>query len=216
MLAAEARLRGVPPGKYRVQADLAGFASVIVQEVELLVGQHRTVPFSMKVAALQETVTVTGESPLVDISSTQVAATSIGARWKSCRCRGATGSNWRCRCAGVTANAVDEHARRPASPVSVEPRRQEIAQQVAGSGFGQPRFSREAIAEFQVVTNLFDITQGRSLGMQVQAISRSGTNNLNGSVYGFFRDDGMNARVSSPIGSCRIRISSSEAAVAGR
>ena len=71
---------------------------------------------------------------------------------------------------------------------------QEITQQVAGSGFGQPRFSREAIAEFQVVTNLFDITQGRSLGMQVQAISRSGTNNLDGSVYGYFRDDKLNAK----------------------
>ena len=64
----------------------------------------------------------------------------------------------------------------------------------AGSGFGQPKFSREAIAEFQVVTNLFDITQGRSLGIQVQAISRSGTNNYDGSVYGYFRDDKWNAK----------------------
>ena len=71
---------------------------------------------------------------------------------------------------------------------------QEITQQVAGSGFGQPKFSREAIAEFQVVTNLFDITQGRSLGIQVQAISRSGTNNYDGSVYGYFRDDKFNAK----------------------
>ncbi len=71
---------------------------------------------------------------------------------------------------------------------------QEITQQVAGSGFGQPKFSREAIAEFQVVTNLFDITQGRSLGIQVQAISRSGTNNYDGSVYGYFRDDKWNAK----------------------
>jgi hypothetical protein len=71
---------------------------------------------------------------------------------------------------------------------------QEITQQVAGSGFGQPKFSREAIAEFQIVTSLFDITQGRSLGIQVQAISRSGTNNLDGSVYGYFRDDSLNAR----------------------
>ncbi len=63
---------------------------------------------------------------------------------------------------------------------------------MAGGGFGQPRFSREAIAEFQVVTNLFDITQGRSLGIQVQAISRSGTNDMAGSVYGYFRDDKLN------------------------
>jgi hypothetical protein len=71
---------------------------------------------------------------------------------------------------------------------------QQITQKIAGSGFGQPRFSREAIAEFQIVTNLFDITQGRSAGVQVQAISKSGTNNNSGSIYGFFRDDRLNAR----------------------
>ena len=40
---------------------------------------------------------------------------------------------------------------------------------------------------------MFDITQGRSAGIQVQAISRSGTNNMSGSLYGFFRDDKFNA-----------------------
>ena len=59
---------------------------------------------------------------------------------------------------------------------------QQITQKIAGSGFGQPKFSREAIAEFQIVTNMFDITQGRSAGIQVQAISRSGTNKHGGQL----------------------------------
>ena len=95
---------------------------------------------------------------------------------------------------GITANAVDNNpgVRDRAFQLNLDG--QEITQQVAGGGFGQPRFSREAIAEFQVITNLFDITQGRSLGIQVQAISRSGTNNLDGAVYGYFRDDKLNAK----------------------
>ena len=40
---------------------------------------------------------------------------------------------------------------------------------------------------------MYDITQGRSTGMQVQAISRSGTNDMHGSTYGFFRSDTFNA-----------------------
>ena len=40
---------------------------------------------------------------------------------------------------------------------------------------------------------MFDITQGRSAGIQVQAISRSGTNTMAGSFYGYFRDDKFNA-----------------------
>ncbi len=47
----------------------------------------------------------------------------------------------------------------------------------------------KARAEFQILTNLFDVTQGRSGGLQVQAISRSGPNTLAGSLYGFFQSD---------------------------
>ena len=65
---------------------------------------------------------------------------------------------------------------------------QQITQKIAGSGFGQPKFSRESIAEFQIVTTMFDITQGRSAGIEVQAISKSGTNTNSGSFYGNFRE----------------------------
>ena len=69
----EYRLLKLPPGKYRLQAELTGFSTVIFPSVELLVGQNATVPFTMKLAQVNESVTVTGESPLVDTSSSQVA-----------------------------------------------------------------------------------------------------------------------------------------------
>ena len=50
-----------------------------------------------------------------------------------------------------------------------------------GTG-GQPRFSQDSIAEFQFISNRFDATQGRSNGVQVNAISKSGTNRLIGPV----------------------------------
>src|SRR5204862_86688 len=46
---------------------------------------------------------------------------------------------------------------------------------------------------FQIITNMFDVTQGRSEGVQIQAISKSGTNQTSGSFYGFFRDDKLNS-----------------------
>src|SRR3954465_2931587 len=70
---------------------------------------------------------------------------------------------------------------------------QQITQKVAGSGFGQPKFSRESIAEFQIVTNMFDITQGRSAGIEIQAISKSGRNTTSGSTFGYFRRDSLNS-----------------------
>ncbi|MDH4064681.1 MAG: carboxypeptidase-like regulatory domain-containing protein, partial [Acidobacteriota bacterium] len=190
----EYRLRGLPPARYRLQAELAGFSTVVIPDVELLVGQNRTVPFGLKVATLEETVTVTGEAPLVDISSTQVGGNVDRRQMEELPLQGRNWMELAMQVRGVTANAVDNTPGVRDRQFQLNLDGQEITQQVAGSGFGQPRFSREAIAEFQVVTNLFDITQGRSLGMQVQAISRSGTNDTAGSVYGYFRDDKLNAK----------------------
>src|SRR6185436_867538 len=63
----------VPPGTYQVQAELSGFGNAEVPRVELLVGQNASIAFTLKISSLAETLTVTGEAPLVDLTSTQVA-----------------------------------------------------------------------------------------------------------------------------------------------
>ena len=60
-------------------------------------------------------------------------------------------------------------------------------------GGGQPAFSQEMIAEFQFISNRFDATQGRSQGVQVNVVTKSGTNQLAGSFRANFRDDRFNA-----------------------
>src|SRR5262249_36102895 len=67
------RLLRLPPGKYKVQAELQGFTSVILPSVELLVGQNATGPVTLKLASVTETLTIVAESPLVDVASSQVA-----------------------------------------------------------------------------------------------------------------------------------------------
>lgn len=54
--------------------------------------------------------------------------------------------------------------------------------------------SIESVREFQIVTHLWDAEQGRSSGSQVNAVSRSGTNRVHGSLYNFFNHDSLNAR----------------------
>jgi Carboxypeptidase regulatory-like domain len=191
--AGEYRLQQLPPGKYRLQAELAGFSSVTVAEVELLVGQNATVPFALSVAQLNETLTVTGESPFVDTSSSQVAGNVDRRQMESLPLQGRNWIELSNMVKGMTANNIVNTPGVTDDMFQLNLDGQQITQKIAGSGFGQPRFSRESIAEFQIVTNLFDITQGRSAGVQVQAISKSGTNTNSGSFYGFFRDDKLNA-----------------------
>jgi hypothetical protein len=190
----EYRIPNVPAGTYRLQAELPGFATVVFERIELLVGQNATIPFTLRVAGLEETVTVTSEAPLVDVSSSEVAGNVDRRQMEELPLQGRNWMELSMMVKGITANNVDQ---RPGverdNSFQLNLDGQQITQKVAGSGFGQPKFSREAIAEFQIITNLFDITQGRSSGVQVQAISRSGTNTMNGSVYGYFRHDNFNA-----------------------
>jgi hypothetical protein len=190
----EYRVQQLNPGTYRLQAELAGFSTVTIASVELLVGQNATVPFVMSLAQLNESVTVTGEAPFVDTSSSQVAGNVDRRQMEALPLQGRNWIELSNMVKGMTANNIVNTPGVSDDMFQLNLDGQQITQKIAGSGFGQPRFSREAIAEFQIVTNLFDITQGRSAGVQVQAISKSGTNTNSGSIYGFFRDDKLNAR----------------------
>src|SRR5436190_20132480 len=98
---------------------------------------------------------------------------------------------------GITANQINDtstpngSSRTAAFRVNLDG--QEITQETSVTGFGQPGIRRDAIAEYQIVTNLFDVTMGRSVGLQVQAISRAGSNKYTGSLFGNFRSDSLNA-----------------------
>ena len=66
------RFPSVPPGEYKLQFELAGFQNVLREGVRVTLGFNAQVNVQMGVASLQETVTVSGESPVIDTSATRV------------------------------------------------------------------------------------------------------------------------------------------------
>ncbi|HEX2461811.1 MAG TPA: carboxypeptidase-like regulatory domain-containing protein, partial [Vicinamibacterales bacterium] len=66
------RFPAVPPGNYTVKYELAGFSTLVREGIDIALGFTATVNVQLAVATLQETVTVTGESPVVDTSATRV------------------------------------------------------------------------------------------------------------------------------------------------
>ena len=66
------RFPAVPPGTYTVTYELPGFSTLRREAIELRLGFTATINVELQVAALQETVTVTGESPVIDTSATRV------------------------------------------------------------------------------------------------------------------------------------------------
>ena len=69
--------RPSPPGDYRITYELVGFGTVVREGVRVGLGFTATVNADMKVASLQETVTVTGASPVVDVTAT-TTSTNFG------------------------------------------------------------------------------------------------------------------------------------------
>src|SRR6187402_1657614 len=64
------RFLALPPGVYAIDFELTGFNTVKRQDVRVIINQTLTVDMQLQVATLQETVTVTGDSPIVDTSTT--------------------------------------------------------------------------------------------------------------------------------------------------
>jgi hypothetical protein len=180
-------------GNYRITTELAGFTTTN-RTLQMLVGQTAVVNVQMSPSALQESVTVTGEAPLLD-TTTSTVGSNIDPRQMSEL--PLNGRNW------MDLSLLAPGARRNETIGLVQNRQGYASTKVDGQEVTtiyhsapdaeQPGFSRDAIAEFAVVANRFDATQGRSAGMLVNAITKSGTNILAGTFGGYFRSDNFNA-----------------------
>ncbi len=68
------RFPAIPPATYTLTTSLQGFRTVVREDIEVPVGVTLTLTVTMEVAAVEETITVLGESPLIDIKSSDVGA----------------------------------------------------------------------------------------------------------------------------------------------
>jgi hypothetical protein len=182
-------------GAYRISADLAGFTRVERMAIQLLVGQTVTLNMQMSPSTVQETVTVTGEAPLIETTQSSVGGNIDPLQMTEVPVQG---NQWLALALLAPGNRTTQIGDEPV----VVPREDNPAfalnldgQQVGNTlgAMNQPRFSRDTIAEFEFVSNRFDATQGRSPAAMVNAVTKSGTNTLTGLVHGSFRDNDWGA-----------------------
>jgi len=189
-------------GAFRITADLQGF-NAMARSVELLVGQTGVLNLQMSPSGVAETLTVTGEAPLIETTTStlggnidprQMAELPVAGRNWITLAMLAPGSRQ------VPVASSRENSER-ALPDRNNGETREFQYHVDGqqvtSEFGtggQPRYSQDSIAEFQYISNRFDATQGRSTGAQVNVITKSGTNQPSGVFRGNFRDSSLNSK----------------------
>lgn len=196
-----ATVSALPPGTYTVKFDLSGFAPIEQEKVTLRVGQTAKLVAQMKLATLQEQVVVTAEAPVVDIakidSSTNIVPEQIAALPVPDR----QFERLAFMAPGVQRERGDFRFIK-GGPVIGGAGNASLATILVDGvdltdpalGLARARFSQDAIREFRVINNRFDTEIGGSAGGALSIVTKSGSNDLNGSVFGFYRDDSLRAR----------------------
>jgi Carboxypeptidase regulatory-like domain/TonB dependent receptor-like, beta-barrel len=190
------------PGRYRINAKLEGFRVLDRLGVTLTVGQTTTLDLSMEVGALAETLTVTGEAPVIDLSSAEIGGhisaseiTELPAFSRSYMAfvgnvpgavfvptEGFLNDTMLANGQSAQANAVSMDG-----ATNIDDLR--------GSNVGgQARVPNEGLQEVQVITNQFDAEYGRASGAVINAVTKSGTNQFSGAAFAFFTGKGVIAR----------------------
>jgi hypothetical protein len=189
-----ARFPALTPGNYEVTFNLEGFAPIAAQRVILRVGQEQKVSAVMQASA-SETITVSADAPVVDVHKTDSSTNIVPEQITALPVADRNFENLAFIAPGVqrergtfrfiTGGPV-VGAGGNASSATIFVNGVDMTDQV--NGLARARFSQDAVREFRVITNRFDAEIGGSSGGALSVITKSGTNDLSGTVQGFFRD----------------------------
>ena len=180
------------PGRYRITARLAGFHGVERTGLVLQVGKALTINMTLAVGGLEETVHVTAESPLVDTTSAKVGG-NIGTQ--EINQLPAMNRNFFATVAllpGVQFSPSNQMGNDTIVAAGQSTQGNNVAvdggynsDDALGTSAGaQVRTPLEAIQEFQVITSMYDAEWGRASGAIVNAVTKAGTNQFRGVVFG--------------------------------
>ena len=196
------RLVALLPGSYTVTAEIQGFTTQSLPNVVLVIDQTATLELVLRPATVSETVTVTGESPVVDItrsdagtalSTEQIQDLPVAARrWidMALLTPGSSQDNIRGQFyrgnvsigAGVTTfystgNIVDG-----------------VSNTWVEQGEARQNFPMDAIEEFKVSTSSYKAEYGLATGGVVNVVTKTGTNDLHFSGFFFYRNAELTAK----------------------
>ena len=193
------------PGDYEITAGKQGFATLVRKGVTLAIGQRAIVDLTMQVSATTSTVVVDANTSVVETDKTDVSTVvnlkdvmnlpMNGRRWDAFTLTTPGASNdgayglisFRGMSGLYNNNMIDGMDNNQA-----------FFSEAKGRTRLSYAISTEAVQEFQVGTSAFSAQYGRSAGGVVNAVTRSGANNLHGGFFYLIRDDSLNA--ANPVG----------------
>lgn len=204
------RITNLPVGKYEVRASLAGFRTARRVGINLTVGEDAVVNLEMVIGELSEQVTVTGEAPLVDLSGATMSGLVGEREMRDLPLNGrsfdqlitleSAAAYYRLADTGSTQGFGTKFTisgQRWESNRIYQDGTEVVgaskASDVPGSAAGL-QLGVDAIREFRVLTNNYSAEFGKKVGGHIITVTKSGTNEIHGSVFAFHRNDNLDAR----------------------
>ena len=192
----------IPPGPYRVRVEAPGFSAHVFERVELTLGVATSLDIVLNVAGREEQVTVAVEAPLVNldqavianvVSTQQIERLPINGRnfiAFSLITPGVNSDRMALQGASATSGLAFGGQRARSNNVTVDGL--DNNDEVVGSV--RATFSQEAVREFQVMAQSYSAEFGKASSGVVNIVTKSGTNVVQGTAFGYFRDDALNAK----------------------
>src|SRR5215471_9388080 len=199
-------ISGVTPATYEISAKISGFDNEIHKGVVVNIGQTTVIDFHLKVSPTSEAVEVTTQAPVVEtergseanvVDNQYIQNLPIDQRdYLSYTlllpgvsdARGSVGTDFHVRQTPQTGLSFYGSNGR-GNNVTVDG-----GQFNGDSGAAEVNLSQDAVQEFQINRSSYTAELGAASGASINIVSKSGTNDLHGTVYGFFRNDAMDAR----------------------
>src|SRR5499427_8409352 len=198
-------ITNLPPGTYELKASYTGFANFTQTGVELTVGQSATVNVPLRVAAQGEVVVVTTEAPTIEPTRSEISQVVGTQQVQNLPTSNRVFTDFALLTPGVASSRTSlgttftEFEVTQISFGGMRSFSNEITVDGAdfvnaASGIQRSTPPQEAVQEFRVVNNSFGAEYGRAVGGIVNIITKSGTNELHGSVYEYFQNSATDAR----------------------
>jgi hypothetical protein len=192
-----AGLYGLPPlpaGVYEIKAELPGFRTQARSGLTLHVGTTISIDLTLEVAAANEAVAVVASVPVLETTKNTLSRLVAKEELDSLPVVDRNFNALAALVPGVTPTGayggVDIGGSRDYQNGYVI---DGMSAEGLAVGEQRVRLSQDWIQEFQVLTSQYNVEFGRASGGVVNAITRSGTNNLAGRAYGFFRNEAWDA-----------------------
>jgi len=191
----------LPPGVYAVKVSRPGFAAITADRVELLIARTTTQNFTLKPGVESQTVTVTGEAPVLDQEKTSVGLEITPAQVENLPLNGRDFANLAYLAPGVkpvnsydpTKNRIAVFAVNGSSGRNVNITVNGIDDKDGTVGGPVMQLPLEAVQEFNISTQRFSAANGRSEGAAVNVVTKRGTNRFHGGAYFFDTETALNA-----------------------